>query len=124
MFLTIYNSQNSMRKAKIAEVYTEMRSIESAVAYIHGRMMYNDSFELQPGKHYDEFGTDSKTYIIYGTMNHYDAISAKELGISDLKRDYIVNYEEGTFVLRDYVDIQGTKVRTMEQVEALLKKGD
>ena len=50
--------------------------------------------------------------------------AAKALGISNLKRDYVVNYTTGYFELKDDVSINGTKVKTLESVQSMIDSGN
>lgn len=120
-FFSIYNARNSVPTAEAAEVYSEMRSVEQAVEAVKLEMLMDDEFELKKDEHYDE--TSGSDYIIYGSLNH-EVKAAKALGISNLKRDYIVNYSTGYFELKEEVSINGTKVKTLESVQSMIDGGN
>lgn len=120
-FFAIYNSQNSVPQAKLTEVYSEMKSVQAAVEFVNMNMVTNENFTLEIGKHYDQLSDGN--YIIYGVLKHGSIQSAERLGINNLKRDYIVNYEDCTFELLEAVDINGTEVKTLSEVESMIDGG-
>lgn len=125
-FFALYNSRNSVGQAIATDVYSEMKSVEAVVEFVNSNMVMDDSFVLQGGKHYDEKVEDKvDTYIIYGKVNANKLdTAASSLGLENLKRDYIVNYKERRFELKDAVDIQGTKVKTLADVNELINSGN
>lgn len=120
-FFSIYSARNAVPTAEMAEVYSEMCSVEQAIEAVKTEMIMDNEFELKKDEHYDEIsGSD---YIIYGSLNH-EVKAAKALGISNLKRDYVVNYTTGDFELKDDVSINGTKVKTLESVQSMIDSGN
>ena len=124
-FFAVYNSRNSVGKAKLAEVYSEMISVQNAVEYVKSRMITENNFALEEGVHYDDEVTvnDKEYKWIYGYLNHDACPSAENLGLNSLKRDYLIDYDDGDFMLKDYVDIQGIQVRTLQEVNSLRNSG-
>lgn len=120
-FFSIYSAKNAVPTAEASEIYSEMRSIEQAIESVKAEMILNDDFALIEGTHYDE--ADGENYIIYGSLNH-ETSAADNLGINNLKRDYIVNFSTGSFELKDEVSINGTKVKTLESVKSLIDSGN
>ena len=125
-FFAIYSSQNSIAKAEATELYSEMKSVQTAVEAIRLEAITNSDFSLKINQHYDrkiENGNDEEpTYIIYGNLDttHDSGKAAEYIGIENLKRDYIVSYETGKVSLFQAADINGTKVTEIEQLESFL----
>ena len=121
-FFAIYNSQNSVGKAEASELYSEMKSVQTAVESIRLELITRDGFSLNQDEHYDEVDPESGAYIIYGNLENPDGKAAKYLGIDNLKRDYIVDYDDnnGNIRLRKSVDINGTQIISIKQLEAYL----
>ena len=126
-FFAIYSSQNSVAKAEASELYSEMKSLQTAVESIRIETITRGNFNLEKDKHYDEIidnGEDAEpTYIIYGNLyndEHPAGKAAKYMGIDNLKRDYIVSYLTGEIALRYSVDIQGTGITQINQLENYL----
>ena len=123
-FFALFNSRNSVGQALATDVYSEMKSVEAVVDFIGTNMVMDEDFALERGKHYDE-KLETDTYIIYGIINGnvFDT-AASNLGLENLKRDYIVNYKERKFELKDAVNIQGTSVKTLADVNDLINSGN
>ena len=123
-FFAIFNSQNSIPQAKAAEVYSEMRSVEAAVESIRTNMVMKDDFELVEGKHYDSVA-QGKTgyYVINGFLEGNETNAAEFLGLDNLKRNYLVNYETGNFELETPVNINGNSIKTLPEINSLINSG-
>lgn len=124
----VYSSQNSVPRAKAAELYSEMKSVQQAVNFIKMEFDTKNDFELEQGKHYDKTGDEEGGYIIYGNLTHSNGSAAEYLGIDNIKRDYkyVISYDPDdseykvNFMLVDSVNIQGTGVTTLKQLEDLI----
>ena len=119
-FFAIYNSQNSVPKAKATELYSEMKSVQMAIESVRAELATKRDYVLEQDKHYDYKDDTNNLYTIYGSMNHSDGKAAEYLGLDNLKRDYIVSYDTGDFMLAESVDIHGTGVITLKDVENLI----
>ena len=91
-FFAIFNSKDSVNQAKATEVYSEMRSVETAVEFVKSQMVMHDDFKLEKGKHYDEPTsveeiTDNfdRDVTIYGMLEHEDGEAAMYLGLERIK---------------------------------------
>lgn len=124
VFIAIYNSRNTIPQAKATELYAEMRAVEQAVEVVKSRFLTNEEFQLVEGEHYDDATAESNWYIIYGVLDEeHSGVAAKNLGINDLKRNYLVNYNTGAFELEEAVAIQNTLVKTLEGLENIIDGG-
>ena len=126
-FFAIFGSQKSVGKAEATELYGEMKSVQAAVEVVRSQAAIRDDFSLKQDQHYDEKIDNGEnvepTYIIYGSLNkeeHPEGKAAKYMDIENLKRDYIVSYETGRVSLRTSVDIQGTAITEIEQLESYI----
>ncbi|MBQ9266877.1 MAG: type II secretion system protein [Clostridia bacterium] len=119
----IYSAQSSAAHAKAVEVYAEMLSVQQAVETVRSQIALQDDFEPLQGVHFDAELSDDNAVIIYGSMQGTTSEVAKNLGINNLKRTYLVNFDSGDIRLMEPVDIQGTKIQTLSDAESLVNKG-
>ena len=125
--------RESIDEANITEVYSEFKSVREAVASVQTQMNFDDTMTLTQGVQYDvELSSEQKTaqgldteamyYLIYGSMNeeNYSRSTVEGLGLSSLKRDYIVNYQTGEVLLEDAIIVNGSTVRTYEDLKEIM----
>lgn len=123
-FFAIYNSQNAVPQAKATELYREMKSMGEAVEFIKSNINIKEDYPL--GDFYDAEWEAEDWYIVYGTLNPDTTTirkAAKNLGLDNLKRDYVVNYKLGDFRLKDAVDVQGNQITTFAEINSLINSG-
>lgn len=127
---TVLNGLQTTDEAKITELYAEMKAVKNSLSPIQFELEYNDSFEFMQGIHYDRVLTiEEKTgiddadnyYLIYGSLDKKDATARKVLGIEDMKRTYLVNFETRDVILKDPIKIGQNTIKTFDDVAELAK---
>ncbi len=119
-FLAILASKDSIPKAQLTEVYSEMCAVKQAVDTIQTNLIMIDNYTIQQDVHYDAV-LENGNYVIYGSLDEeHIPKAASNLGLEDLKRNYEVNYETGEIALVTPIDIKGTSIRTIQDAEELL----
>ena len=145
---SVYSGKESVDRATATEVYAEINSMRAAINSINIKKDLDESFVLTKGEHYDIKATDLKNtkvefevqyditlgdvdyddlYVIYGmdNLDIYNTSKVKEsYGLDSIKHTYLVNFEEGTADLFNYIKISNRNVRTFEQVRALVDDGE
>ena len=114
----IFNSRDSAPKAKAAELYSEMKSVEAAIDYVRMEMATREDFELIVNEHYDELAAGNLYRI------NSNGLAADFLGIKGLKRDYLIDYDTGHFELVQGVNIKGITVTTIDEVKSFLNSNN
>ena len=120
----VYSGINSTQKAEATELYTEMNSIKTALSVIKGKMIIEDkeNDEEWLKKYYDESMGSGDWYIIYGVDDAgYEESTVREnLGIDNIKRRYLINFEQEDVMLASPVEVLGSSVRTYDAVRSLV----
>ena len=122
VFFAVFNGSESVEKAEATEIYSEMSNIQKAVngAIIQKELERSGDDWIEG--FYDEVSGDG-WYIIYGqkTAGYENSKVRKKLDMDVIKRDYLVNYETGEIMLKDYVKVLGSSVRSYDSVRALVE---
>lgn len=118
----VYSGIDSVGKAKVTELYSEMNSIKTAIGGIMTQKVLEDHNDEWLEGFYNQESGDG-WYIIRAT----DELNAGELDLSDkyeidiIKRTYLVNFEKGAVELLNPVEVMGYSVKTYESVRALVE---
>lgn len=145
---SVFSGKEAVNQAEVTELYTEMNSIREALNGINIKKDMNENFEIKSGEHYDVKATEinpveaefevlydieikdgdfDKLYIIYGMdeMEKYELSNVrKSYNFESIKHTYLVNFEKAEVDLLKSIVIADKKVRTFEQVRALVDDGD
>lgn len=145
---SIFSGKNTVNQTTATEIYTEINSMRDIVSGINIKKFLDENFALKPGEQYDvkvselniaeedfekeyeiniKSGDYEKLYLIYGMDNQekYTTSKVRDVyGLDSIKHTYLVNFEEGTVVLLESITIDKKKVRTYEQIRALLDNGE
>lgn len=145
---SVFSGREAIEQAEATEVYVEMNSMREAVNSINLKKELNENFKETKGEHYDkkaselnpseenfeieygitiESGDFENLYIIYGMdeLEEYNKSNVKEsYGLDSIKHTYLVNFEKGKVDLLRQITVANRKVRTFEQVRALVDEGE
>ena len=122
----IFNGSSSIDKAEATELYAEMTNIKKAVSgvMVKRELESGDSNWIKENEYCEQGDTGADGwYSIWGIDNeNYSQSKLREkLGMSIIKRNYLVNYDTGDVILATPVTILGTSVRSYESVRALVE---
>jgi Tfp pilus assembly protein PilE len=147
---SVYTGSTAIDQANLTEVYTELLSIKSAVNDVNVKRSMAEEFDFDDylGEIYDKkvgdmtkseyenasgiiisdasFEALQNSYIIFGMDNmsfYQDSEVRKYYGLDSIKHSYVVNFDESRVDLLKTVKIGKQKVRTFEQVRALVDEG-
>ena len=132
--IVIYTGyQKNVNKATFTKIYNEMQEITTAVQERHAAHRINSSSYPYIGTEL----TDSTAITINGVKygNGYYVVSPKqlsdELGVTNVNREYIVNYNTGEVVSKDPIYMDDKELYTIEDLietelngELLTKTGE
>ncbi len=120
----VYSGINSIQKAEVTELYSEMNSIKTAISSIKGKsiMENQENNEEWFKDYYDESMGSGDWYIIYGADDEgYETSKVREnLGLESIKRRYLINFKDEDVMLASPVEVLGSSVRTYDAVRNLV----
>lgn len=124
----VWGSKPVNTKAELANVESELKAVRTGVIRINSD--YNNGIidEYTSGEHYNTtiVEDDGKAwYVIYGIGNsNCNEDILDNLGVSDLKRDYKVNYETlDVEFLNGPVTVGEYKINSYEDMQTLIESG-
>ena len=117
----VFNGRSSIDKAEVAEIYSEISNVKSAVNGVMVQMNLEGK-EKDNGwltSFYNASGDG--WYEIYGAEKSEYATSdvRKNLGLDEIKRSYQVNFETGEVQLSVPVQLFDRTVQTYDDIRAL-----
>ncbi|MBO5179323.1 MAG: hypothetical protein J6B87_03155 [Clostridia bacterium] len=128
-----YGYTQNINKATFSRIYNEMQEITTAVQERHAAHRINGSSYPYIGTKLTDESAITINGIKYG--NGYYLVSQKqlsdELGVSNVTREYVVNYETGEIVSKEPIYMEEKVVYTIQQLienelngELLTKSGE
>jgi len=123
-------------KAEVATAFSEIKAVYTGVIHIRDRYNIGTIDNYEEGRDYcakyTKDGDTKQYYLIYGLdvegyasgerFNYNEAV-IKNLGISELKRTYIVSFDDGYVELLQPLIIGAYEVRTYEDMINIQESG-
>lgn len=115
----IFSGIDSVKETEAAALYVEMKNLVSSVSLIQTDLnmgiitglegFYDSEYPGEVGYYRINAGTDTTSDVI------------KNLNLSELKRDYVVNFITSDVKLLEPVSIGGVMVESFEDIQALVE---
>ena len=119
---TVFNGSESVDKAQVTEIYLEMTNMMKAVDGVILQMQFESGDESWLSKFYDE-DMGNGWYLIKGmnTEGYESSNVRNNLNMDTIKRDYLVNYDNGEVMLSKPVNVVGGTARSYKAIRALVE---
>ena len=126
--IAIWSSKRTSSQAEAAMIYSELKAVYTGVIKVKQEYELEVFEDYKAGEHYNSKTTSPSGdvwYTIYGINDpRYDEDILDNLGVDELKRNYIVNYDTTEVEFLDGpVKIDEYEVNSYEDMKTLMESG-
>lgn len=118
----IFSTKTTNLQAEATLLHTEMKALYGGIRSVYQDYSYGIIDDFEEGKHYNS--KDGEWYVIYGISEPgYSPEIMENIGVDELKRTYLVNFETGEIKLAKPVNIGEYKIETYRDMETVMESG-
>lgn len=118
----ILSTRTTNIEAEATALYSEMDALHRAIILVNSDYNYGIINEIEEGKYYSS--KDDEWCKVYGISNsNYSQEIINNLGLDELKRTYLVNFETGEIKLENPEKIGEYIIETYKEMKTIIESG-